>query len=169
MYLSRSFAAATGCAVLTLVGACSDQRHRETSTEVIETGRTADAKVEEILPRNARVMAEQTAGSAAIQPRAAADSISTVDRRTSVYDDQIVYRQESRENYDTFSDNPVKQVASDPVSTFSVDVDTGSYSNVRRFLQNGQLPDRDAVRVEELINYSLKSNDRSCQRAISSF
>ncbi len=39
------------------------------------------------------------------------------------------------------------------VSTFSIDVDTGAYSNVRRFLMNGQLPPKDAVRVEELINY----------------
>ncbi|NIN34246.1 MAG: hypothetical protein GTO60_03740, partial [Gammaproteobacteria bacterium] len=40
-----------------------------------------------------------------------------------------------------------------PVSTFSIDVDTGSYSNVRRLLQAGSLPVQDAVRLEELINY----------------
>jgi Ca-activated chloride channel family protein len=44
-------------------------------------------------------------------------------------------------------------VEAEPLSTFSIDVDTASYSNVRRFLQNGQLPPHDAVRVEELINY----------------
>lgn len=58
-----------------------------------------------------------------------------------------------RENYATLDANPVHLVAEDPVSTFSIDVDTGSYANVRRFLNGGQLPPQDAVRVEELINY----------------
>lgn len=58
-----------------------------------------------------------------------------------------------RETYKHFDDNPVKRVAEYPVSTFSIDVDTGAYANVRRFLQAGRLPPGDAVRVEELINY----------------
>ena len=58
-----------------------------------------------------------------------------------------------RENYQHFDDNRIKLVAEAPVSTFSIDVDTGSYSNVRRMINNGQLPREDAVRVEELINY----------------
>ncbi len=49
--------------------------------------------------------------------------------------------------------NGVKIVAEEPVSTFSIDVDTASYANTRRFLHDGQLPPRDAVRVEELVNY----------------
>ncbi|MDR2091854.1 MAG: VWA domain-containing protein [Azoarcus sp.] len=57
------------------------------------------------------------------------------------------------ERYGKISDNPVKLVADEPVSTFSVDVDTGSYANVRRMLTHGQLPPPDAVRVEEMINY----------------
>lgn len=61
--------------------------------------------------------------------------------------------EESRENYGKVDANPVQQVAVNPVSTFSIDVDTGSYSNVRRFLKRGQLPPADAVRVEELVNY----------------
>ena len=58
-----------------------------------------------------------------------------------------------RENYAHFDDNGIKLVAEAPVSTFSIDVDTGAYSNVRRMLNNGQLPVEDAVRVEELVNY----------------
>ncbi|MBL8253758.1 MAG: VWA domain-containing protein [Candidatus Competibacter sp.] len=58
-----------------------------------------------------------------------------------------------RENYAQIEENPVKRTAEQPVSTFSIDVDTGSYANVRRFLNSGRLPPRDAVRVEELINY----------------
>jgi len=57
------------------------------------------------------------------------------------------------EAYDHIRDNAFVLVAQDPRSTFSVDVDTASYSIVRRFLRDGQLPPKDAVRVEELINY----------------
>ena len=57
------------------------------------------------------------------------------------------------ENYAAFEDNGIVRAAEQPVSTFSIDVDTGSYSNVRRMLVQGQLPPRDAVRVEEMINY----------------
>lgn len=60
---------------------------------------------------------------------------------------------ESREKYQANTANPVQQVAQTPVSTFSIDVDTGSYSNVRRMLNEGRLPPHDAVRVEEMINY----------------
>ncbi len=58
-----------------------------------------------------------------------------------------------RENYVEIKENPVKLVAHNPVSTFSIDVDTGSYSNVRRMLNEGRMPPHDAVRVEEMINY----------------
>ncbi|MBK6435586.1 MAG: VWA domain-containing protein [Rhodanobacteraceae bacterium] len=59
----------------------------------------------------------------------------------------------NRENYADHDDNAVMRVAEQPVSTFSIDVDTGSYTNVRRMLNDGQLPPRDAVRAEEFINY----------------
>ncbi len=58
-----------------------------------------------------------------------------------------------RDNYEDFDTNPIHIVADDPVSTFSIDVDTASYTNARRFLSEGRLPPRDAVRTEELINY----------------
>lgn len=57
------------------------------------------------------------------------------------------------ERYPDATPNPVHRVADDPVSTFSIDVDTASYSNVRRFIDEGRAPPADAVRVEELINY----------------
>ena len=60
---------------------------------------------------------------------------------------------EERERYQALQANPVKRVAEEPVSTFSVDVDTGSYANVRRFLTQGRMPPADAVRVEEMLNY----------------
>ena len=63
------------------------------------------------------------------------------------------YRSEPREQYENLPDNPVHRVAETPVSTFSVDVDTGSYANVRRFLNQGSLPPEGAVRLEEMVNY----------------
>jgi Ca-activated chloride channel family protein len=57
------------------------------------------------------------------------------------------------ERYPHAQMNPVKRTAEEPVSTFSVDVDTASYANVRRMLNDGVAPPTDAVRVEELINY----------------
>jgi Ca-activated chloride channel family protein len=60
---------------------------------------------------------------------------------------------ENTERYQHYADNPVKLTRVDALSTISLDVDTGSYSNVRRFLNQGQLPPRDAVRIEEMVNY----------------
>jgi len=57
------------------------------------------------------------------------------------------------ESYKGINENGFKTVESEPLSTFSVDVDAASYSNVRRFINNGQLPPADAVRIEEMINY----------------
>ncbi len=58
-----------------------------------------------------------------------------------------------REQYQRPEDHRVMRVADNPVSTFSIDVDTGAYSNMRRWLNQGQLPPEDAVRIEEFINY----------------
>ncbi len=70
--------------------------------------------------------------------------------------DLQIYRpvpKEDRERYQDVANNPVKLVSEEPVSTFSIDVDTASYANVRRFLKDGILPPVDAVRIEEMINY----------------
>ena len=61
--------------------------------------------------------------------------------------------QAETERYPHATPNPVKRVTDAPVSTFSIDVDTAAYANVRRFIAEGQTPPRDAVRVEEMINY----------------
>lgn len=57
------------------------------------------------------------------------------------------------EGYSAINENGYKSVNKDPLSTFSIDVDNASYSNVRRFINLGQTPPADAVRVEEMINY----------------
>ncbi len=58
-----------------------------------------------------------------------------------------------RERYQHPEDNRVFRVTQSPVSTFSIDVDTGAYSNMRRWLNQGRLPPQDAIRVEEFVNY----------------
>lgn len=63
------------------------------------------------------------------------------------------YQDIGRDNFQQTTPNPVKLVAREPVSTFSIDVDTASYGFVRRQLNSGVLPQKNAVRIEELINY----------------
>ncbi len=65
----------------------------------------------------------------------------------------IQNRETGRDQFDTIETNPVKQVKEEPVSTFSIDVDTASYAFVRRQINNGMLPQENAVRIEEMINY----------------
>jgi Ca-activated chloride channel family protein len=59
----------------------------------------------------------------------------------------------NREQYSPISENEFRDVASNPLSTFAIDVDAASYANVRRFLGEHTLPPADAVRIEELVNY----------------
>ena len=76
------------------------------------------------------------------------------------------------EAYDRITDNAFLAVKSEPLSTFSIDVDTAGYANVRRFIQGGHLPPPDAVRIEELVNYfpyryappETVASDRDSQR-----
>ncbi|MFH2008026.1 MAG: VWA domain-containing protein [bacterium] len=67
--------------------------------------------------------------------------------------EQRVQPGHNTEAYDRIVENPFLTAESNPLSTFSIDVDTASYANVRRFLSRGMLPPRGAVRIEELINY----------------
>jgi Ca-activated chloride channel family protein len=79
-----------------------------------------------------------------------------IDAQEGAYrDSQTVrhYQDQGRDKFATITTNPVKLVAEDPVSTFSIDVDTASYAFVRASLNNSVLPQKNAVRVEELINY----------------
>ncbi len=67
---------------------------------------------------------------------------------------QLPGDKESRtEEYSHIADNPFLRVTDQPLSTFSIDVDTAAYANVRRYLTQGSLPPADAVRIEELVNY----------------
>ena len=61
--------------------------------------------------------------------------------------------QHNTEEYNLIQENKFLAVQQEPLSTFSIDVDAASYSNLRRFVNNGSLPPRDAIRIEEMVNY----------------
>ncbi len=65
----------------------------------------------------------------------------------------VNFTNQNSEEYGIFEENGIKGVSTDPLSTFSIDVDTASYSNVRRVLMDGMLPPKDSVRIEEMVNY----------------
>ena len=73
------------------------------------------------------------------------------------YEDVIIcnktYEYFESEKYDKLNENSYFSVSTNPLSTFSIDVDTASYSNIRRFIQNGSLPPAESVRIEEMVNY----------------
>jgi Ca-activated chloride channel family protein len=117
---------------------------------------------------NAQPMAEFKAGGAPAdgvmrrkleqEPQASADSALTIAQPESMIapapmPDAMVLDEENRDKFPQEKSNSVVAVATQPVSTFSVDVDTSGYSAVRRMLNFGALPEPDAVRVEEMVNY----------------
>ncbi|VWX59019.1 vWA domain-containing protein [Sphingorhabdus sp. 109] len=86
--------------------------------------------------------------------KSAASGMAAAERSIAPHPLPRPYQQpQDRERYDGKDVASIKRVADAPVSTFAVDVDTGSYSNVRRFLNDGRMPPEAAVRTEEMINY----------------
>jgi Ca-activated chloride channel family protein len=67
--------------------------------------------------------------------------------------EEEVYQAHNTEEYDAIEENIFREALKNPLSTFSIDVDAASYSNIRRFINNGQRPPKDAVRIEEMVNY----------------
>lgn len=104
-----------------------------------------------------RIAGTQLASGVSGPSEAEAEAVDFMASPGVVVDDDLVptpgYKDEGRDKFKEFEQNPVKLVAEEPVSTFSVDVDTASYSFVRRQLSYGILPQSDAVRIEEMINY----------------
>ncbi len=80
-------------------------------------------------------------------------ALSSMQRQNSFYAPRPIPIERNTEEYSKHDENRFKDAKSDPLSTFSLDVDAASYSNSRRKINNGQLPEKDAVRVEEFVNY----------------
>jgi Ca-activated chloride channel family protein len=87
-------------------------------------------------------------GPAAVPPRAMAPA-----KMMGYLPQQLVYPPFNTEAYDRIDETGFRDPRKHPLSTFSIDVDTASYANTRRFIKQGALPPKDAVRIEELINY----------------
>lgn len=100
-------------------------------------------------------MAKQQPASAPVARTAAKPASAPADKMAepALVQGSPLDQQSSGEAYDRIEENPFQRASKNPLSTFSIDVDAASYSNVRRFINNGQLPPKDAVRIEELINY----------------
>jgi Ca-activated chloride channel family protein len=148
-----------GVAALSAPPAGKARAAREERTRALESLRAAAAPAAEAspAPMNARARKMQAPGAIAMNRAADRDANGVVDvRRFTV--DELQGSADRRdmqagERYDRFSENRPCSPAEAPLSTFSIDVDTASYANVRRFLTSGRLPPSDAVRIEELVNY----------------
>ena len=115
-------------------------------------------------PTNEGFIAAEEQDSTALQPKKVKTEL--IKRRPRLSQEAYAYKaintaslvtmplsESNRENYNHFEDNGVQITKQNPVSTFSIDVDTGAYSNMRRMLNQGIMPAKDSIRVEELINY----------------
>ncbi|MCP9494047.1 MAG: VWA domain-containing protein [Pyrinomonadaceae bacterium MAG19_C2-C3] len=121
-------------AVIVLTGACDTARNNNTTT--------ASQNAANMMSMNGNMNSNMNA--------------MTVGRLETFYEHQSGYEPEQNvrgENYERVAENPFLEAARTPLSTFSIDVDTASYSNTRRFIGEGTKPPPDAVRIEEFINY----------------
>lgn len=126
------------CIFAVILAACASPSDLEESTEVILSEQAP--RTEEVLVTGSFVRSQQPPAPIAVRGPA------------------IIT--ENTENYGEIIENPVELASEEPVSTFSIDVDTASYANVRRMImQEGRLPPEDAVRIEEFINYFDYSYD----------
>lgn len=119
--------------------------------EAHQAGRLAAAKDQRMAKQRAEIMEAPSVSMAAPQAEMAMDYAA---RPAPVPVEPVLITPEmDTEAYPEVENNPLKVTAEEPVSTFSIDVDTASYSVVRNSVMNGYLPDPDAVRIEEMVNY----------------
>lgn len=136
--------------------AAAEERARQQEAKTVEAPATVEAESEAAAPA---AQADAMANSVARDSVAPLSAVGGAQPQMTylpapvVQEELVAAPQENRERFGKADSNPVKSVATDPVSTFSVDVDTASYAFVRRSLMEGQMPERDAVRVEEMVNY----------------
>ena len=143
--------------VAVLMTACAEQSNPEPAVTIQPAPHQSQPAEKEELSANdvagQQARAVQVAKMKA-RPMAEAGAAYRADRDVVRAMAPVRVHQVDRENYLHYGTNPVKLVAQEPVSTFSIDVDTASYANVRRMLsREGRLPPSDAVRLEEMINY----------------
>ncbi len=142
----------TSCIALLASCAAQHEEADESAVEPVSNGQSLPAEsaasgpAVSLIEHEARVSHD-------IQAMDAASKMLPRARNVPGYEPYPPGPRQNTENYQNLQDNPVRLAVEEPVSTFSIDVDTGAYANVRRFLNAGQLPPEDAVRVEEMLNY----------------
>ncbi|TGT75445.1 VWA domain-containing protein [bacterium M00.F.Ca.ET.159.01.1.1] len=135
-------------------GALKDYAKQELAPKAAPATPPAPAEVDQFAGGGrANAQAPATAMQSAEAPAGAVADSKLMVQPAPMPADQMQPQEENRDRVETFKTNPVHETAQDPVSTFSIDVDTASYSFVRRSLKEGSLPQADTVRVEEMINY----------------
>jgi len=123
-------------------------------TQTVKIGKTNNINVT-LIADNAAVDEVVVVGLASEREVMYSSSVAAVKKGNRFHIGGVRYIQGdwNTENYSTIHENGFKNAKMNPLSTFSIDVDNASYSNVRRFINQGTLPPTDAVRIEEMINY----------------
>ncbi|MCL2934709.1 MAG: von Willebrand factor type A domain-containing protein, partial [Trichodesmium sp. MAG_R03] len=124
---------------------------REMGGTLQSTNRESDFEI--LLNTTNIVISANTVISATARETASNINSSSITPKAAILIDSSLEPLSNTEEYNLIDENPFKIVKNHPLSTFSIDVDTASYSNLRRFITEGRLPPKDAVRIEELINY----------------
>ena len=121
-----------------MVAACGDPSHRHNSGEKVSV---INSEPDEVMEEEVEVTSNEAA---LMEPSANATSKMIL---------SSPQQQRNAETYKEIKENPFVAVAQQPVTTFSADVDRAAYANVRRIIGYGQIPPKDAVRIEEMVNY----------------
>ncbi|MBL6446573.1 von Willebrand factor type A domain-containing protein [Fulvivirga sp. 29W222] len=146
-YYSLKVSGTTPILVFSMIGYVTKEVKVGSKTEINVTMEPDVRKLEEVVITNKRKPGKEKK-----------DMSYAVTRPADMSGAPVMYETESypvhnTEEYDAIHENIFHGALKNPLSTFSIDVDAASYSNMRRFLNNGQLPPKDAVRIEEMINY----------------
>ncbi len=123
-----------------LVSACGS-KESSTSSNANRASGNYDAEYGKQSPTSANSMTASNMSVTSATP--------AMDAKSENYDEGVA----ANERYAQITENPFLETSRAPLSTFSIDVDTAAYANVRRYLNDGQMPPKDAVRIEELVNY----------------
>ncbi|SDX28130.1 vWA domain-containing protein [Lysobacter enzymogenes] len=134
---------------------------------IAPAGAVADQRLEQVVVTGSRVGAPVAAKAAVARRAMTVQSVGYGYAAPAPPPPPPYYSQPANtEKYAEREDNPVQRASEQPLSTFSIDVDTGSYANVRRMLNDGIRPPADAVRAEEFINYFDYGHPAPASRAV---
>jgi Ca-activated chloride channel homolog len=115
------------------------------------------SELEEVVVVGYGVQEKRDVGSVSANRKSAPKSVTMSDGYYAVQRDAVAYEAPpenwNTESYNGITENIFHDALKNPLSTFSIDVDAASYGNIRRFINNGQRPPKDAVRIEEMVNY----------------